>query len=71
MDIFCRRGLVLYFSTKLRIVRDVAMATDAGFGYYAIDKLFMLVMDLLNSYFTFLKIETLFSPHPLCCLVGK
>lgn len=40
MNIFRRRGLVLYFTGKLPVISDIAMAIDAGFQYYAVDKIF-------------------------------
>lgn len=40
MNIFRRRGLVLYFTGKLPIIAEIAMAIDAGFAYYAVDKIF-------------------------------
>ena len=30
----------MYFTGKLPLIRDVAQDVDAGFGYYAIDKIF-------------------------------
>lgn len=38
MNIFKISGLVLYFTGKLPVIKDIAMAIDAGFSYYAIDK---------------------------------
>lgn len=40
MNIFRRRGLVLYFTGKLPVISEIAMAIDAGFEYYAVDKIF-------------------------------
>ena len=40
MDVFRQRGLVLYFTSKLPMIRDIAMDLDAGFGHYDVDKLF-------------------------------
>lgn len=40
MNIFRRRGLVLYFTGKLPVISEIAMAIDAGFQYYAVDKIF-------------------------------
>ena len=37
---FKERGLVLYFTGKLPLIRDIAADIDAGFGYYAVDKIF-------------------------------
>ena len=37
---FKERGLVLYFTGRLPQIRDIAMDIDAGFGYYAVDKIF-------------------------------
>ena len=37
---FRERGLVLYFTGKIPQIRDIAMDIDAGFGYYAVDKIF-------------------------------
>ena len=39
MNIIRRRGLVLYFTGKLHLFKDIAMSIDAGFGYYAVDKI--------------------------------
>lgn len=40
MNIFRRRGLVLYFTGKLPVITEIAMAIDAGFEYYAVDRIF-------------------------------
>lgn len=37
---FRERGLVLYFTGRLPQITDIAMDIDAGFGYYAVDKIF-------------------------------
>lgn len=40
MNIFRPRGLVLYFTRKLPAFKDITIAIDIGFHYYAIDKIF-------------------------------
>ena len=48
---FRERGLVLYFTWRLPLIRDIAMDIDARFGYYAVDKIFFASNGLFEVLF--------------------
>lgn len=51
MNVFCKRGLVFLFSSRLPRIQDIACMIDEGFGYYVVDKIFYTGNSLLEVLF--------------------
>lgn len=61
----------MYYSTKLPIIRDIVIAVDAGFSYYAVDKIFYVGHGLYEVLFHLTEDRNTFVSTPSVLLNGQ
>lgn len=69
--VFTSRAVVLFFTGRLPLIRDIALVIDAGFGSVAIDKIFYAGQGLYEILFVQQQDKTAFLSQPTIILFGQ